>query len=192
MKGAESREAHAKKAQLAETRTTLRRSAEEMRRDAARVDPERLDIERRLAALDAPIHAATAQAQGAHAAHDAARGALSELRATHRRRLDDLGAARGLKLRAVADAGADIVKRQVSLGTLVNRERVERDDLTPLYTRVDELLAEVAVRQREIGVVEEDRRRVNHQVVRRGAAMLASGFGALAAMIVIIIIITHR
>src|SRR5262249_58001913 len=76
VKGAERREGQAAKAAMGDQRTALRRSAEDMRADAARLEPQRDELEKRLAAGEAPLAEASARAEATRNDRDALRRTL--------------------------------------------------------------------------------------------------------------------
>ncbi len=181
---AEQRDTQAEKAQIGDTRAELRRAAEELRKDVARLQPEREDAERRLGELEVPLRDAQARSQEARASVEAARRALEDAREGHRHRVAELEAELAHKSRELAESEAEIARRLVTLGTLVNLHRTERPELAPHFEEVDRLRAAIALREREIDRLNAERAAFDRPSVVRGAAVLG------AALIVIITLLS--
>jgi hypothetical protein len=180
VKGAERREAQAAKAPIGEPRTALRRSAEDLRADAARLEPEREKLEKHLAAGETPLAEATTRAETTHADREALRRTLADSRTGHVHRLAELEAERAHNARESADASSEIRRRLVTLGTIANLNRVPSPALSPLFARVDALRAAIGERETDIDRLKAERARYDRGALTRGAAVLG---GALAALI---------
>jgi hypothetical protein len=180
VKGAERREAQAAKAPMGEGRTALRRSAEDMRADAARLEPEREDLERKLAAGEAPLAQATGRADAARADRDALRRTLEDSRTGHVHRVAELDAERAHNGREAVDARAEIRRRMITLGTIANLNRVPTPNLSPAFARVDALRASMGEKEADIERLTAERGRYDRGALTRGAVVLG---GALAVLI---------
>jgi hypothetical protein len=169
---AEKREHEAGKLPLGDERSALRRSSEEHRREAAQLDPERQDAERKLAALDRPVAQATAMVESLKAELAAARRSLEDAREGHRHRLAELGAEQGRKGKELEAAAGEIHQKLVTLGTIVNLHRVERPELDALYDRIDALRAAISERSRLIDRLGTERSSYERSALVRGVATL--------------------
>jgi hypothetical protein len=186
VKNAEDREAEAEKASSTDQSSTLRRAAEELRRDAAGLDPERQDIDRRLAALDRPLSKANAKVEALKAELESARRSLNDAREGHRHRLSEIEAEKGRKSRELAQADAEIQRRLVTLGTLVNLNRIERPEFLDIYTRIDVLRNAIGSRTNEIDRFTVEREAYDRTALTRGALTLAGAILALCLVIAIL------
>jgi hypothetical protein len=175
LKTATARENKAVKAQEGDERVALRRAAEEMRRDAAALDPERQDLERRLSALERPVQHATSKVQALRNDLEAARRSLHDAREGHRQRLAEIEAEQGRRTRELALAEAEIQRRTVTVGTIVNLHRVERPELEQLYARVDTLRSAIGAQSTEIDRLTAEREAYDKPSFVRGVAVLGAG-----------------
>ena len=165
----------------------LRRQAEDHRREAAALEPERQEIDRRLAGLERPLSDAQARVDAARAEVDAARRSVSDAREGHNHRLAEIEAEQKRKMREVSLADAEIQRRMVTLGTLVNLNRVERDDFTELYDRIDRLRGAIAARTTEIDKLTAEREAYDKGSLVRGAVAIGGGVVGLVTLIVILL-----
>jgi chromosome segregation ATPase len=187
VKAAEDRDEQASKAMTPDARASLRRAAEEMRRDAARLDPERQDLERRLAALEKPLSQAMARVEAVKAELESARRSLNDAREGHRHRLAEIEAEQGRKSRELAQADAEILRRLVTLGTLINLNRIENPEFDALYMRIDRLRGAIGARSTEIDRLSAEREAYDKGSLWRGFAVLMFGAVALVTLIVILL-----
>ena len=187
LKAAEDRDGEAEKAEAGETHQALRRQAEEHRREAAGLEPERQEIDRKLAALERPVAQSTARVDATKAELEAAKRSLNDAREGHRHRLAEIEAEQARKTREQALAEAEIQRRLVTLGTLVNLNRIERPEFVELYQRVDRLRGAIGARQTEIEKLTAEREAVDRAAWMRGAAVLGSGVVVVFTLIVILI-----
>jgi chromosome segregation ATPase len=189
LKTAEDRESQSQKAQMGDTRQSLLRAAHDLRSDAARLQPEREDLERRLGEIEGPLQEATARDQTARGELEAARRALQDAREGHRHRLAELEAELSHKSRELQQADSEILRRLVTLGTLVNLHRVDRIEFKPHFERIDSLRGAIATREREIERLNAERFAFDRASLIRGIAVLAGGVVLLITMICIVIVL---
>ena len=173
VKTAEDREAEAAKAPEPDTGAQLRRSAEDLRCEAAALDPERQDLDRRLGALEKPVSQSAARVEALRGEQESIRRALHDLREGHRHRLSENEAEQGRRGRDVTTAEAEIGRRLVTLGTLLNLNRVERPEFDELYAHIDQLRAAIGARTQEIDRLTAERGSYDRGVLLRGIAVLA-------------------
>ena len=187
LQAAEARDTEAGNAPMGDTRAELRRMAEGHRREAASLDPERQDIERRLAALERPISYAQSKVEGAKAEVDTQRRSQADAREGHRHRMAELDAEASRQAREHDLVSGEINRRLVNLGTLINLHRIERPEFTELYGRIDRLRNAINARTTEIDRLTAERDAYDRGSLLRGYAVLA-GVGVLVITFVVIIL----
>jgi hypothetical protein len=187
LKGADDRDEQASRASMGDARAGLRRAAEDLRRDAASLDPERQDLDRRLSAVEKPMSKAAAKAEALKAEHESARSSLNDAREGHRHRLAELEAEQGRKGRELSQADAEIQRRLVTLGTLVNLHRIERPEFEDNYVRIDGLRSAIGARSTEIDKLTAEREAYDKASLVRGFLVLGGGFVAFLTLIVILL-----
>ena len=186
LKGAEDNERQAGAQQIGETRQELRRSAEGFRKEAAALEPERQDIDRQLTALERPIGEATARLDAAKAELDAAKRSLNDAREGHTHRLAELDAEQKRKTREIGVAEAEIQRRLVTLGTLVNLNRIEDPAFAELYQRIDRIRGAITARTTEIEKLTAERDAYDRGVLVRGLSTIGGAIVLFIAFIVIL------
>ena len=190
LQAAEARESDAERSPMGDARAELRRTAEGHRREAASLDPERQDLERKIAAVERPLSSAQAKLEAAKAELDAAKRALADAREGHRHRLAELDAEHARKLREHELAEAEIVRRLVTLGTLINLNRIARPEFAELYQRIDRLRTAINARTTEIDRLIAERAAYDRPSLLRGYAVLAGVVVLIIAFIAIILAAT--
>lgn len=186
LKSAEDQDRQAGSAPMGEQRQELRRSGEQHRKEAAALEPERQDIDRRLASLERPIAEATAKLDAAKAELDGAKRSLNDAREGHTHRLAELDAEEKRKNREIALAEGEIARRLVTLGTLVNLNRIEDPQFAELYQRIDRLRGAITARTTEIEKLTAEREAQDKGTFWRGVATIG---GALMLLILLIVIL---
>ena len=186
LKNADDHDRQAGAAPLGDQRQELRRAAEGHRKEAAALEPEKQDIDRRLASLERPISEATARLDAAKAELDAAKRSLNDAREGHTHRLAELDAEQKRKAREVALAEAEIQRRLVTLGTLVNLNRIEDPQFAELYQRIDRIRGAITARTTEIEKLTAEREAYDRGTLLRGIATIGGVLVALIALIVIL------
>jgi hypothetical protein len=186
LKSAEDQDRQAGSAPMGDQRQELRRSAEGHRKEAAALEPDRQEIDRRLASLERPFSEATAKLDAAKAELDAAKRSLNDAREGHTHRLAELDAEQKRKSREVALAESEIARRLVTLGTLVNLNRIEDAQFAELYQRIDRLRGAITARTTEIEKLTAEREAYDRNTFWRGVATIGGAFVALIALIVIL------
>ncbi|HWN71088.1 MAG TPA: hypothetical protein VNM90_25770, partial [Haliangium sp.] len=136
-RSAAQREEQAAKAVGEDAQNGLRRAAEEFRSEAAALEPEREELDHRLADLERPLAQAVAKIESLEAEVEAARRGLSDARDSHRQHQAGFGTDFERRNRELVQVEAEIQRRLLSLGTLVNLNRVPRPELDDLYARID-------------------------------------------------------
>jgi hypothetical protein len=186
LKSAEDNDRQAGSAPIGDQRQELRRAAEGHRREAAALDPDRQEIDRRLGSLERPISEATAKVDAAKAELDAAKRSLNDAREGHTHRLAELDAEQKRKSREVALAEGEIARRLVTLGTLVNLNRIEDPQFSELYQRIDRLRGAITARTTEIEKLTAEREAKDNGTFWRGVATIGAAFMLLILLIAIL------
>lgn len=186
LKAADDQERQAGAAPLGDQRQEYRRSAEGHRKEAAALEPDKQDVDRRISALERPITEANAKLDAAKAELDAAKRSLNDAREGHGHRLAELDAEQKRKGREVGLAEAEIQRRLVTLGTLVNLNRVEDPSFAELYQRIDRLRGAITARTTEIEKLTSEREAYERGTWVRGWVTIGVAFVALIAVIVIL------
>jgi hypothetical protein len=173
VKSAEAREDQAdKEVTSGDDRTALRRSAHDIRREASKLSPEKEEVDKELAASEKPYREAVQKAETSRAELEAARDALERAREGHRYRLSEIEHEQGRKGTDVKLADGEIQRRLVTLGTLVNLNRLDQPELKPLYDRIDQLRAGIAAREQEVERLIAERNAYDRGGIIRGVAVL--------------------
>jgi chromosome segregation ATPase len=186
LKNAEDNDRQAGAAQLGDARQDLRRSAEGHRKEAAALEPERQDVDRKLAALERPIGEATARLDAAKAELDAAKRSLTDAREGHTHRLAELDAEQKRKSREIGLAEAEVQRRLVTLGTLVNLNRIENAAFTELYQRIDRIRGAITARTTEIEKLTAEREAYDRPTLIRGVSTIGGAILLFIALIAIL------
>jgi chromosome segregation ATPase len=186
---ADQRDAEAGNSPLGEARSELRRLAEGHRAEAAGLEPEKADYDRKLAALERPLASAQSKVASIRAEVDQARRSLHDAREGHRHRLAELEAELGRRHRERDHTEAEIGRRLVTLGTLINLHRVERPEFTDLYHRIDRLRSAISARTGEIDHLTAEKDAYDRGSLMRGYAVLGGVAVGIVTLIAIIIAI---
>jgi hypothetical protein len=189
LKAAEDHDRQSGSAPMGEQRQELRKVAEGHRREAAALEPERQEVDRQLGALDRPISEVTARLDAGKAELDAAKRSLNDAREGHTHRLAELDAEQKRKTREIGLAESEITRRLVTLGTLVNLNRIEDPQFGELYQRIDRLRSAITSRTTEIEKLTAEREAYDRGTLLRGIASIGGALLALIALIVILLAI---
>ncbi|HEY1816704.1 MAG TPA: hypothetical protein VGG74_30360 [Kofleriaceae bacterium] len=186
LKAADDSERQSSAAPMGDNRQEMRRVAEGHRREAAALEPERQEIDRKLASIERPIGEITARLDAGKAELDAAKRSLGDAREGHTHRLAELDAEQKRKLREIALAEGEIQRRLVTLGTLVNLNRIEDPSFGELYERIDRLRGAITARTTEIERLAAEREAYDRGTLVRGIATIGGAMVGLIALIVIL------
>jgi hypothetical protein len=189
LKAAQDSDRQSSTAPMGEGRQDLRRVAEGHRREAAALEPERQDIDRKLGAMERPIGEITARLDAGKAELDAAKRSLGDAREGHTHRLAELDAEQKRKTREVALAQGEISRRLVTLGTLVNLNRIEDPSFAELYERIDRLRGAITSRTTEIEKLTAEREAYDRGTLVRGIATIGGALVGLIALVVVLLAI---
>jgi hypothetical protein len=186
LKAADDHDRQAGTAPLGDQRQELRRVAEGHRKEAAALEPDRQEIDRRLGSIERPINEVSARLDAGKAELDAAKRSLNDAREGHTHRLAELDAEQKRKAREIGLAESEISRRLVTLGTLVNLNRIEDPQFGELYTRIDRLRGAITARTTEIEKLTAEREAYDRGTLVRGVATIGGAILILIALIVIV------
>jgi hypothetical protein len=186
LKAADDHDRQAGSAPLGDQRQELRRVAEGHRKEAAALEPDRQEIDRRLGTIERPINEVSARLDAGKAELDAAKRSLNDAREGHTHRLAELDAEQKRKTREIGLAESEISRRLVTLGTLVNLNRIEDPQFAELYTRIDRLRGAITARTTEIEKLAAEREAYDRGTLVRGVATIG---GAILILITLIVIV---
>ena len=108
----------------------------------------------------------------------------------HTHRLAEFDAEQKRKARDVSLSEREIQRRLVSLGTLVNLNRIDDAQFTELYQRIDRLRTAINARTTEIDRLTAERAAYDRPSLLRGYAVLAGVVVAIIALIAVILAAT--
>ena len=186
LKAADDHDRHAGTAPLGDQRQELRRVAEGHRKEAAALEPDKREVERRLGEIERPINEVTARLDAGKAELDAAKRSLNDAREGHTHRLAELDAEQKRKTREIGLAEGEITRRLVTLGTLVNLNRIEDPQFAELYARIDRLRGAITSRTTEQEKLTAEREAYDRGTLVRGVATIGGSILILIALIVIV------
>jgi chromosome segregation ATPase len=145
----------------------------------------RRSIDRQLGALERPIVEIAARLDASKAELDAAKRSLHDAREGHSHRLAELDAEHKRKSREIAMSQGEIARRLVTLGTLVNLNRIADAQFGALYRHIDLLRSAITVRTAHVEKLTSEREAYDKGALVRGIATIAGAALALTAAIVI-------
>ncbi len=187
LKAADSRDSDSEKQESRERREELRAAASTLRRDATQLDEERQEIDRQHDALEQPMAHLSSRVDALKSDRDAAKRGLTDLREGHRHRLAEIDAEQGRRTRELAQAEAEIERRYVTLGTLVNLNRIDGDEFRPLYEEIDLLRGAIGARSNQIDKLSAERHAFDKASLIRGAAVLGGMVLIFLALLAILL-----
>nr|MBA3538266.1 hypothetical protein [Deltaproteobacteria bacterium] len=104
----------------------------------------------------------------------------------HTHRLAELDAEQKRKTREIGLAEGEITRRLVTLGTLVNLNRIEDAQFSELYQRIDRLRGAITSRTMEIEKLTAEREAYDRGTLVRGLTVIGGAIVAFIAFIVIL------
>jgi hypothetical protein len=182
-KSAEEREEQASRSQMGDSRQALRQAASELRREAGKLEGEKQELDGRLGGIEKPLSDAQARTENAKGEAGAARRDLENAREGHRHRVAEIEAEQARRSRELTQAESEIARRLVTLGTILNLNRVNLPAMAPLYEKADELRGAISARETEIDRLEAEREQFDHPSRLRGFAVLGVALVALVTLV---------
>jgi hypothetical protein len=192
LKSAAEREEQAEKSQMGDSRQTLRESAGELRREARVLDDEKNDIDARLSGLEKPIADVTTRHEQARADVELSKRDLQNAREGHRHRIAEIEAETARRYRELQQSESEIARRLVTLGTIVNLNRVDSPELSPLFERGDQLRGLISARESEIDRLTAEQHAFDRPALFRGGAVIVVGLLLVVSILWIVLTIVHR
>jgi hypothetical protein len=128
-----------------------------------------------------------ARVRDAKADVDVRKRELANAREGHRQRLAELEAESAGKFRELQSAENEIGRRLVTLGTILNLNRIEHPELGSTYARGDSLRGQIHLRQTEIERLGAERDAYDRASALRGGLILALASLALLSAILVIV-----
>ena len=186
LKAADDHDRQAGSSPLGDQRQELRRVAESHRKEAAALEPDKQEIDRSLGGIERPINEVTARLDAGKAELEAAKRSLNDAREGHNHRLAELDAEQKRKTREIGLAESEISRRLVTLGTLVNLNRIEDPQFAELYARIDQLRSAITSRTTEQEKLTAEREAYDRGTLVRGVAAIGGAILILIALIVIV------
>ncbi|CAN5144186.1 hypothetical protein BH11MYX1_BH11MYX1_28280 [soil metagenome] len=186
LKAAEDHDRQAGTSPLGDQRQELRRVAEGHRKEAVALEPDKQELNRRLGGIERPINEVAARLDAGKAELDAAKRSLNDAREGHTHRLAELESEQKRKTREIGLAQAEISRRLVTLGTLVNLNRIEDPQFAELYSRIDRLRSAITSRTTEQERLTAEREAYDRGTLVRGVAAIG---GAILILITLIVIV---
>jgi hypothetical protein len=186
LKAADDHDRQAGSSPLGDQRQELRRVAESHRKEAAALEPDKQEIDRSLGGIERPINEVTARLDAGKAELDAAKRSLNDAREGHNHRLAELDSEQKRKTREIGLAESEISRRLVTLGTLVNLNRIEDPRFAELYARIDHLRSAITSRTTEQEKLTAEREAYDRGTLVRGVATIGGAILILIALIVIV------
>lgn len=174
-------------ATMEEKRQDLRKIAEGHRGEAAALHASGVELERNLTALERPIAEVAARFDASKAELDAAKRSLHDAREGHSHRLAELNSEQKRKAREISLAESEIARRLVTLGTLVNLNRIEDPQFSELYRHIDALRDAITSRATAIEKLTAEREAYDRGTLVRGVATIAGALLTIIALVVILL-----
>jgi hypothetical protein len=179
VKSAEDREEQAAKAQIGDSRqdmrSTLRDGASELRRDVRVLEDERAELDSRLLGLEKPIADVSARHEQAKADVELSKKDLENAREGHRHRTAEIEAETARRYRDLQQSESEIARRLVTLGTIVNLNRVDKPEFMPLFERADHLRGLISARETEADRLNAEQHAFDRPSLIRGSLVLTGG-----------------
>lgn len=187
LKGIEEREAQAAKADMDDARAGLLQSARELQAEAAALAIERDNLDQRLTEIEAPIAQTAAREEALVAALDAVKRGLQDMRQGHRHQMAEIEAEQGRRNRELSQAEAEIQRRLVTLGMLINLNRMPRPEFDDIYARIDQRRSEIGMRTTAIERLTAERDGYDRSSLVRGYTAL--GVSTVSVLVLIVLLI---
>ena len=137
--------------------------------------------------LQSPLDESRLRQQSLKMDVESARRSLSDAREGHRFKLAEIEAERGRKNRELELAQSEIDRRIVTLGTLVNLQRIDRSEFSEHYNRIDQLRAAIQARTKDLERLTAEREAYDRKSLIRGALVLTT---AVVLFLTIVAIVT--
>jgi chromosome segregation ATPase len=185
---AQAKEADAVKAVDPTSQGVLRGEVDVLRVQIAALEPERAKFAQRASDLDAPIAELEAQVTSARDEASRLKRDLGEASRAHQTALAAFAAEIEAEQRRIAASDRELSLKFVTLGTILNLNRVAGDTLDPLYREFDEVKGVITEHEDQIVRLESEIRSYDRSQLQKGVITLAAG---LLLLIIVTAIIVH-
>jgi len=186
LKSAEEREEQAAKSQMGDSRQTLREGASDLRREARQFEEEKADVDARLSGLEKPIADVTTRHDQAKADVELSKKDLENAREGHRHRTAEIDAETARRYRELQQSESEIARRLVTLGTIVNLNRVDLPELSELFERADQLRGLISARETEVDRLTAEQSAYDRPSLIRGFVTLTASLILLLTVLLIV------
>jgi chromosome segregation ATPase len=183
VKSAEEREEQAAKSAMGDARQSLRETAGTLRKEARQVEEEKNDIESRLGGLEKPFADVSTRHDQARSDVELSRKDLENAREGHRHRTTEIEAETARRFSELRQSESEIARRLVTLGTIVNLNRVEKPEFMPLFERADQLRALISARETEADRLAAEQHAYDRPSLIRGGLVLTLAIILLSSLI---------
>jgi predicted nucleic acid-binding Zn-ribbon protein len=183
LKSAEEREEQAAKSPMGDARQSLREGASGLRKEARQIEEEKNDIESRLAGLEKPFADVSTRHDQARGDVELSRKDLENAREGHRHRTTEIEAETARRFSELRQSESEIARRLVTLGTIVNLNRVEKPEFMPLFERADQLRALISARETEADRLTAEQHAYDRPSLIRGGLVLTMAIILLSTVI---------
>lgn len=169
-----------------------RAQVEQAASEAKSLQPASAAAKAKAEALDGPI-ATLASKVGEHRTdldqrrHDRSRAARE-----HERAVADVEEQQQQAEARRGEVEQEISQLFVSMGTLLNLNRIEGPRFAPLYARVDELKSSLSAREEAIVRLESERRAYDRTAVQKGLLVLGGAAGLLVLLVIVLLVLLAR
>jgi hypothetical protein len=170
--------------------------ARSSRERALELEPERHQRTARVAELDAPVAELTKELADARLELSNRKRTLSATIADRTHAFAQLDAKLARLASDAQHASGEISRRFVTIGTLLNLNRVELPRFSPLYGRIDDLKSGLTEREALIARLDDERSAFDHGAIQKGLITVGATLGGLVIIAVVLILLlgggSHR
>jgi len=146
----------------------------------------------KVSALSEPIAKLSEELALARGELDGRRRAMRDAAERHEKTLAELAADRARCEKECESADREMSRRFVSIGTMINLNRVEHARLTPIYARIDALKALITEKETTLERLDLDRRSFDQKAVQKGLVVLGGATVAMLLAVVVVILLASR
>jgi uncharacterized coiled-coil protein SlyX len=175
--------------QPSDQRAAIEAEVRDARARQSELDPRRQQAAARATELDAPVAALTQSLADDRLELSRRKRALAAAVAERAHALEAIDEQLKRLAAEQQSAAAEIARRHVTIGTLLNLNRVERDRFSPLYARIDELKVDLTEREALIARLEDERKAFDHAAAQHGVIVVAASLGGVVVLAVVLLLL---
>ncbi len=165
---------------------------DEAHNEALGLTPDRDVARQKAESLDAPLADLVDRGEAARGKLRNERQGLAEAQAAHQRAVSVMQTEKG-KVEADRDQAArELTQRFVTVGTLLNLNRVDAAAFQPLYLRIDDLKASINTREALLERLDTERESFDRTAVQRGLITLGITFAGLVLLTILLVALASR